>query len=71
MRCPYDHPVGVTTHSDSVQGYCDGEASRRLGVATLYEETRYRTAGQHTVCPVFPARQAQTNNEEDICISEM
>jgi hypothetical protein len=69
MVCPYYRAVRVNAHSSGISGYCVAEPTWRLRVATLDEERSYCTTDQYAACPVFHARQAQIDSEEDVCIS--
>jgi len=69
MVCPYYRAIKINAHSSGINGYCEAETTWRLRVATLDEERSYCTTDQYAACPVFHARQAQIDSEEEVCIS--
>ena len=69
MTCPYHHKVNQANNPGAVNAYCEGHATGRLRIPSLFEEAHYCTTEWYADCPVFQTKLAQADREEDPCTS--
>ena len=69
MACPYYRKVNLEEHPGWVNAYCEGDATGRLRVPSLFAEAHHCTTERFADCPVFQGKQAQAEREGDPCTS--